>query len=68
MKTFGEILREKRIAKGWTQSFIAKKLGVCNHQVGKWEKNLHFPNLIVATDLAMLLGCTLDELAGLEGK
>ena len=64
MKTFGEILREKRIAKGWTQSFIAKSVGVSNHQVCKWEHNAHFPNLIVATDFAILLGCTLDELVG----
>lgn len=64
MKTFGEILREKRKEKGLSQSQVAKKLGISNHQVCRWEAGVHFPNLIIATSIADVLECTLDELVG----
>lgn len=62
MKTFGEILKEKRKEKGYTQPKLAKKLGVSLQIIWCWENGKHFPNLMVAADIADLFGCTIDEL------
>jgi transcriptional regulator with XRE-family HTH domain len=64
MKTFGQILKEKREAKGWSINKTAIKLGVNPASVFKWEKDEHDPRLLQACDIADLFECSLDELCG----
>lgn len=66
MKLFGDILRELRIDRGYTQARFAAKLGVSRKTVILWEQNKALPNILLAADIADLLDCSLDELAGRE--
>lgn len=51
-----------RRAKGYTQTQLAKELGVDQSAVSLWEKGKTFPRPELAMKAAKLLGCTLDEL------
>ena len=64
MKLFGEILKEKRKALGYSQKWLGIKMGVSAAKICKWENGEMYPDILEACDLADILGCTLDELAG----
>lgn len=70
MKTVGEIIREKRLANGWSQDRLAKEIGIgsSGRSIGHWERGQFFPNIMCAWALADVFGCTLDELCGREVK
>lgn len=61
MKTFGEILKEKRKAAGYTQEKLAEKIGYTRRQVANWELEKSFPNGFGFTALAKAFNCTIDE-------
>ncbi len=64
--TFGQILRELRLEKGYSQTELAKKLGVGKSIISSWElnqSNLSFANAI---KIAKLFDVSLEYLAGLE--
>ena len=63
-RTFGEILRDARKAKGYTQAQLAGLLGVTQVCVYAWENGKAFPLILTAADLADLFDCSLDELMG----
>ena len=64
MKTFGQIFKEKREAKGWSKNKTALKLGVHPVSIANWEDDKHHPRLLEACDIADLFGCSIDELCG----
>lgn len=64
MKTVGEIIKEKRLKKGWTTYRLAKEIGVTHVTIGYWEKTQRFPNALSLMDLADVFECTIDELCG----
>lgn len=64
LKTFGEILAQKREEKGWSQTMLAERVGVCNKSICEWEKGNNSPNSIWLECLADVFECTLDELVG----
>ena len=64
MKSIGEIIKEKRLETGLSQRAFAKRLGVSNIAVGRWEKGDYLPSILNCWDLADLFGCTIDELCG----
>lgn len=64
MKLFGDILRGKREALGYSQKWLSIKLGVSNYTISKWERGEAYPDILEACDLADIFGCTLDELVG----
>lgn len=66
MKTLGEIIREKRKARGLRQHQLAELLGCKAQQVSQWELNKDIPHLFTVWDLADIFGCSLDELCGRE--
>ena len=41
-----EIIRERRLAKGFTQEQIANYLGVSAPAVNKWEKGTSYPDIM----------------------
>ena len=59
-------LRKKRIDKGLTQKQIADSLGVEPNTVSQWESGAREPRIYLLQKLAGLLGCTVDELLGIE--
>lgn len=67
MLTFGQILRQKRKAKGWTLRKFADILGVNINTVNRWELGLTLPNIYNALDIATVFGCSIDELVDRGG-
>jgi transcriptional regulator with XRE-family HTH domain len=68
MKTFGEILKEKREAKGWSVKRLSEKLYVTTTTIYHWESNAYLPSILYACDIADVFGCSLDELCGRTQK
>lgn len=68
MKTFGQILRQKRKAKGLRQWELAEEIGVNQRTVSSWEKGQRWPTLFTALAIADALDCSIDELVGREAK
>ena len=67
-KSFGEILREKRKQKGWSQSQLAKKATTATSVISGYEIGRSIPNLYLACDIARALGCEVEELIGKPSK
>lgn len=65
-KTIGQIIREKRTAKGYTQEQLAEKVGVTPQAVSKWENDSAYPDIALIKRLAEILGCSVGELLGEE--
>lgn len=57
-----KIIKERRLANGWTQQQIADYLGVSAPAVNKWEKGLAYPDITTLPALARLLGTDLNTL------
>ena len=64
MKTIGQIIKEKRLAKGWSTYRLGKEIGVNHVTIFSWETTKTFPNALYLVDLADVFGCTIDELCG----
>lgn len=60
----GEEIRRRRLAKGWTLQRVAQMLNTSPSQISEYERNLRTPNVYIANDISVCLGCTLDELLG----
>ena len=57
------IARERR-KQGWTQSDVARHLGVSKAAVSKWETGQSYPDAVLLPRLAALFAISLDELMG----
>ncbi len=57
-----EIIKERRIAKNFTQEQIAEYLGVTTPAVNKWEKGNSYPDITLLPALARLLDTDLNTL------
>lgn len=55
-------LYEQRKKKGYTQSDVAKALGVKQNTVCQWESGVRNPSLENVKRLAELLHCTTDDI------
>ena len=60
-------LRKLRKEKNLTQEYLAKKLGVKNTTISKWEKGIHQIKLDKAEMLSSILGVPLPYLLGIDG-
>lgn len=63
-KTIGQRIKEKRISLGLKQDELAKKLGVLQITVSKWELDENIPTTLTLMCLADIFDCTTDELLG----
>lgn len=57
-------LKEMRKKRGLKQKELAEKLGVDWRTYGSWERGERMINLEQACNCAVLLGCSIDEIAG----
>lgn len=57
-----EIIKEKRLEKGFTQEQLATRLGVSTPAVNKWEKAVSYPDITLLPSLARLLDTDLNTL------
>jgi|GEM_PF-2713029 len=58
----GNFIYELREAKGYTQKELGEMLGVTNKAVSKWETGAAMPRPDTIRQLAIILGCTQEEL------
>lgn len=63
---FKDRLKQYRIENNLTQEDMANKLCVSRQAVSKYETGRSYPNVDVMTDIAKLLGVSLDELLSRE--
>lgn len=63
-----EIIKEKRLEKGYTQEQMADLLGITAPAVNKWEKGSSYPDLMLLSPLARLLGIDLNTLLSFHEK
>lgn len=61
---FGKILKEKRKENGYSQEYLAEKIGVSRVNISNYELGLKVPSLAVMWKLADFLNCSIDELIG----
>ncbi|MBQ8434166.1 MAG: helix-turn-helix transcriptional regulator [Clostridia bacterium] len=60
----GQRLKECRENANQTQSELAKKTGISQQNISRWEKNINTPNAMDCIRLADHFGISLDELLG----
>ena len=65
---FGANLKSLRKAAGLTQLEVAKRLGLTDMAISRWENNHTEPNVEFCSKLCLILGCTLDDLTGHESQ
>lgn len=58
----GEVIREYRKSKNMTQEEMANYLGVTAPAVNKWEKGVSYPDIMLLSPLARLLGTDVNTL------
>lgn len=58
----GKFIEENRKEKGLTQSELAKKLGITDRAVSKWENGRGLPDHSLLLDLTNILGISVNEL------
>ncbi len=63
---FGFELKYHREAAGLSQTEVAKRTGITQAAISRWEDDLRIPNIENCILLADLYGITLDELIGRE--
>ena len=61
-KTIGKKLYDLRKQSGFTQDYIAEKLGVSAQAVSKWENDIACPDIMTLPNIANLYGISIDEL------
>ena len=61
-KTIGKKLYDLRKQSGFTQDYVAEKLGVSAQAVSKWENDIACPDIMTLPHIAELYGITIDEL------
>lgn len=61
-----EIIRERRLAKNFTQEQVANYLGVTPPAVNKWEKGTCYPDITLLPALARLLHTDLNTLLSFQ--
>ena len=62
----GKFIGELRKEKDLKQAELAEKLGVTSKTVSRWETGKYMPDLSLFTDIAQILGVTINEL--LQGE
>lgn len=60
--SIGSNIKRLRLQKKMTQQELADKLGLAQNNVWRWERDGATPNVIMAKQIANILGCTIEDL------
>lgn len=60
----GSALKDQREQRGLSQSELAKKTGIKQQNISRWENDRNIPNVIDCINLADFYGISIDELIG----
>ena len=58
----GELIKNARIKKGYTQVELGDLLGVTNKAISRWEKGDSFPNIGVIEELSRILDIRIQDI------
>ena len=58
----GKFIAAKRKEKSLTQTEVAKRLGITDRAVSKWERGLALPDASIMLNLCSILGINITEL------
>ena len=61
-KRFGEVIRRRRIAAGWSQEAFADRAGLSRSYSGEVERGHSIPSLATSLKIAAAFGVPLSEL------
>ena len=61
-----DIIKDLRLARGWTQADVARKLNITRNGVNSWEQGLSVPSPATLVELSKLFSVTTDYLLGVE--
>lgn len=64
----GQRVHELRLASGWSQVELAKRLSVSKQAVSNWENDNIQPSIEMLMRMARIFGVTTDYLLGLENS
>lgn len=67
MPSYGYKIAEARLAKGWSQTELAKKIGTTQQQIARYESNENDVKASVLIKLSNALDVTISYLLGLTG-
>lgn len=67
MPSYGYKISEARLAKGWSQTELAKKIGTTQQQIARYESNENDVKASVLIKLSNALDVTISYLLGLAG-
>lgn len=62
LKKVGKLIKEARVASGYTQKSFANTLCISDKAVSKWERGLSFPDSYLLPKISMLLDIDIDYL------
>jgi molybdate-binding protein/DNA-binding XRE family transcriptional regulator len=62
--TTGNLVRERRVARGWSQADLAQRAGVSRTAVSAIEKDRLVPSVAAALTIARVFGCPVETLFG----
>jgi len=65
LQHFRNLLKDLRVARGFTQGELAEKAGITRQAVSSIESNLYLPTTAVALRLASVLACRVEDLFSL---
>ena len=65
---FGERLRQLREERGLSRDAFAKKLGVSNETIYRYENNIQNPSLDRVKQIATILRTSVDYLLGIDNE
>ena len=68
MINIGESLKEHRENAKLTQTELAKRTGIKQQNISRWEKNTHIPNVMDCITLASFYQISIDYLVGYENE
>jgi len=62
----GQQIAQRRKAKGWSLQQLAVQVGIKRQTLHMYEQGTAWPSLPTLLDLAVVLGCTPNDLLGLS--
>lgn len=65
---FAENLKKLREEKGYSQAELAEKVGIAQSMIAQYERYMKVPTIIVAVEIAKVLGTTCEQLVKGELK
>ena len=68
MIDIGKNLKEHRESAGLSQSELARRTGIKQQNISRWETNENFPNIIDCITLADFYNISIDYLIGYENE